>query len=654
MTIRTKLVLLLLAISLTPLLLLAGFSLRTARELGERVRDHGGRVMTERELAHLEEKLSDAVVIFRDHAALLDHLIRDQARSVEAALDRFASPPGTGATAESFDAGEVATEQDTRYRRRGTGGEEEFTPIEVSFAHVVLHTAPDTDEGDLPDDRARLASLAPVYRDIQQLGVARTLWHYTSLENGLHSAFPGHGGYPADFDPRQRDWYRSALQSEGPTWSLPFVDVSTRTVVTSIALAVRRNGMVAGVTAMDVSMPAVFNVFSAEPREWSDASEAMVVHRGEAGALFVHGRERYHARALAWNRAPEPERLDDGRGELAEAFSRAASSGEVGLLRHLYRGEDSLWAFKSIREDGPFLAVVVPVGQVVARAEELEGFVSRGFQDQVWVVGTGLVLIALVVTFVALRTARGVTGPLEALSDTARSIAGGDLSSRAEMKRRDEIGSLADSVDHMAESIQQLINAQEEAFLQSLKSLMNALGTKDQYTAGHSGRVNRYSLTLGQRLGLDEPTLDLLGRGALVHDLGKIGISDAILNKPAPLNDEEVEVMKAHPGYSATIMRPLVRFRAFAEIAAWHHERWDGKGYPDGLAGEEIPLLARIVAIADAWDAMTGDRIYRKGMPTEKALGILEDEQDSGQFDPQLIREFIAMVREREKPGDAA
>ena len=249
------------------------------------------------------------------------------------------------------------------------------------------------------------------------------------------------------------------------------------------------------------------------------------------------------------------------------------------------------------------------------------------------------------VGLLALRTARGVTRPLETLSRTAAEIAGGHLGSRAEVRRRDEIGSLADSVNHMADSIDKLLLAQEESYLQALKSLTKALEAKDAYTAAHSGRVTRYARRLGKRVGLEPATLDLLGRAALVHDLGKIGVSERILNKPAPLDDEEFEIMKRHPRFSAAIMRPLMRFRAFADIAAWHHERWDGGGYPDGLSGEEIPLLARIVAIADAWDAMTGDRIYRKGMTRDGALGILDAEKDSGQFDPTLIRAFIEMIR---------
>ena len=149
-----------------------------------------------------------------------------------------------------------------------------------------------------------------------------------------------------------------------------------------------------------------------------------------------------------------------------------------------------------------------------------------------------------------------------------------------------------------------------------------------------------------RRIGLDDDTLEILRFGALTHDLGKIGIADEVLNKPGPLNPAETEIMRQHPAYSKSIMKPMVRFRAYAEIAGSHHENWNGSGYPEGLRGEDIPLLARVVAIADAWDAMTGDRIYRKGMPATKAIQILDAEKDDGQFDPRLIREFLAMLRE--------
>ncbi|MBF0271848.1 MAG: HD domain-containing protein [Magnetococcales bacterium] len=213
---------------------------------------------------------------------------------------------------------------------------------------------------------------------------------------------------------------------------------------------------------------------------------------------------------------------------------------------------------------------------------------------------------------------------------------------------QDEIGELGRSINGMADNLCQLMREQEEGYLQTLQSLSKALEAKDSYTQSHSARVSKYAVMLGKHLGLPEATLKVLNKGALMHDLGKIGVPDAILNKPAPLTDEEFVIMRTHARYTATIMRPLHRFHEFLEIAAWHHEHWDGSGYPDGLAGEKIPLLARIVSIADTWDAMTGDRVYRKGMPPEKALGILEREQDAGQWDPNLVRRFIALIREKE------
>jgi HAMP domain-containing protein len=501
-------------------------------------------------------------------------------------------------------------------------------------------------------DALRLASLTPVYARLSRLDEIGVLWHYTSLENGLHSAYPGHGGYPETFDPRTRPWYREAISKEGPIWSVPFVDVATRQVVSSVAQAIRDpQGRLVGVTSIDVSVPRIFNGFETKIEGWGEAGEAMVVRVYEDGRLEVRGSERPGTQPQAWETSVERDRLTDPRGELLAAFEKTGATGVPELIRHPYRGADSLWAMAPILDRGAYLAVVVPVDTVMYTAERLEGVVAESFRAHGVGLALGLLVVALVVIALASWTAGGFTRPLRLLSETAGSIAGGDLGSRALIKRRDELGSLADSVNHMADSIEKLLEAQEEAYLQALKSLTQALQKKDRYTAGHSGRVKHYSLKLGERLGLDEATLDLLGRGALMHDIGKIGIPDAVLNKPAPLDDDEFALMQQHPEFTAAIMRPLTRFRVFAEIAAWHHERWDGKGYPDGLAGEEIPLLARIVAIADAWDAMTGDRIYRKGMPVEKALGILEAEADRGQFDPTLIRLFTAAVREEVADG---
>ena len=178
-----------------------------------------------------------------------------------------------------------------------------------------------------------------------------------------------------------------------------------------------------------------------------------------------------------------------------------------------------------------------------------------------------------------------------------------------------------------------------------LFALAKALEARDDDTASHSLNVTKYAMLLGQQLGLDEEQMRVLGQGAMLHDLGKIGIPDDILKKPGDLDDIEFERIKEHPKLTSEILAPLETSNYYSSIARSHHERWDGKGYPDGLNGEDIPLLARIVAIADAWDAMTSNRVYRAGMCTTTALNILESEKDWGQWDPYLIEEFIKVIR---------
>ncbi len=252
----------------------------------------------------------------------------------------------------------------------------------------------------------------------------------------------------------------------------------------------------------------------------------------------------------------------------------------------------------------------------------------------------GLVMLG----FLWLVVHRGLLGPVLEIGEMSNRIAEGDLSGRLKVQGNGELARLSGAVNTMANGIQRLIEEQEEAYIQVMQALTKALEAKDPYTAGHSARVASWSVRLAKHMGMPEDEIHILQQGALMHDLGKIAISDAILNKPDKLTEEEFASMRSHPVMTANIMRPLRRFDRHREIAAWHHERWDGRGYPDGLKGNQIPLLARIVAIADTWDAMTGDRVYRKGMSIDRALKILEQERDSGQWDPEVVDAFIQLV----------
>lgn len=170
-----------------------------------------------------------------------------------------------------------------------------------------------------------------------------------------------------------------------------------------------------------------------------------------------------------------------------------------------------------------------------------------------------------------------------------------------------------------------------------VQCLVKAVEAKDPYTAGHSERVAEYCLRMGRHLGLGPFELRVLELGALVHDAGKIGIPDEILLKPSGLTREEFDVIKTHPVIGEEILSSFTLFDECIPIVRWHHERLDGSGYPDGIAGEEIPFLVRISSIADAFDAMTSSRAYRSGMPPEKAIALLQMDVQAGKLDPIIL-----------------
>lgn len=178
-----------------------------------------------------------------------------------------------------------------------------------------------------------------------------------------------------------------------------------------------------------------------------------------------------------------------------------------------------------------------------------------------------------------------------------------------------------------------------------LFSLALSIEARDPYTLGHCERLSEVSARLGERLGIPEDDIKALRRGGVVHDIGKIAVPDAILLKPGPLSEEEMAVMRTHPVVGERICAPLRIFRLVLPIIRHHHERFDGSGYPDHLRGSEIPLTARIMQLADVYDALTSDRPYRKADRPHVALGIMNDEAKQGWWDRDLFDAFREMVR---------
>ena len=195
-----------------------------------------------------------------------------------------------------------------------------------------------------------------------------------------------------------------------------------------------------------------------------------------------------------------------------------------------------------------------------------------------------------------------------------------------------------------AEDVRRLYRQQQRSICQSLLALANALDAKDAYTRGHSERVAALGRRIAAALGLDADQIDAVGEAGLLHDIGKIGVPEPTLQKPGPLTAEEWHAMRRHPLVGAQIVAPFEFFARSAPLIRHHHERWDGSGYPDGLAGVAIPLGARILAVADVFDALTSRRPYRAAMPRDAGLAVLLDEAGRT-LDPHVVRTCVGLLR---------
>jgi HD-GYP domain-containing protein (c-di-GMP phosphodiesterase class II) len=284
---------------------------------------------------------------------------------------------------------------------------------------------------------------------------------------------------------------------------------------------------------------------------------------------------------------------------------------------------------------------------VVVQKPQLEAY--RGvieMQRKARLLALAAVLLSILVSIIA---ARRITNPLQILAESGRALARGDFSQRVHVRSRTEIGELAATFNTMSQELERFVEdlkmAAEEnraLFLGSIQMLAGAVDEKDPYTRGHSDRVTRYSLLIGKELKLPPPFLETLQISAQLHDVGKIGIEDRILKKPGALTAEEFEVMKTHTTKGANILRPVTQLAEMLPGIELHHEALDGRGYPYGLKGDQIPLLARVIAVADTFDALTTNRPYQHAHTPEEALKIIENLAGK-RLDPEAVAALMAV-----------
>ena len=357
--------------------------------------------------------------------------------------------------------------------------------------------------------------------------------------------------------------------------------------------------------------------------------------KGDVTAFIVDrdGRVVIHSQP-----AIEVQHPDYSKLKIVESFR---SSGVPVRLTVSYR-DQGVDVLGTVAPAPPNLGVVVQKPEKLAYASVDQ--MTRATMQ--WVAGAIILAILAAVIF-----ASGIARPIRLLAQRSYEIAQGNYQQRVELRTHNEIGELASNFNVMSSSIEKAVEQLKKAahenhllFINSVRMLAAAIDAKDPYTRGHSERVARYSIGIGKNLGLPEKEMRDLRISALLHDVGKIGIDDRILRKPGALSEDEFEVMKHHPSKGAAIMSGVAQLIDIIPGMKYHHEKWSGGGYPDGLEGEQIPMQARIVAIADTFDAMTTNRPYQKAMELNYVVEKIKSFGGT-RFDPRVVDAFVNAVK---------
>jgi len=344
--------------------------------------------------------------------------------------------------------------------------------------------------------------------------------------------------------------------------------------------------------------------------------------------------------------------IKSGRGSAKRPPAYPGQGYDGGRFPEMLKAFSGPSADKTLAVDewGAFLSGYAPVRDKNGNVAAILG-IDMSAQDvynvQKEVRRRAIAVFILAIVFSAvlgILVSRRITAPVKKLSEGARRIAAGDLRYRVKVGGADEISELAKTFNEMAASLgvarQKFLNY----FYRVVQSFIRILEARDPYIGGHSDRVAGYSEKIAAEMGLPEKKTKLLKEAALLHDIGKLGIQEMILNKKGSLDEEERRRMQKHPLIGEDILKPVSPDKELLKVIRNHHERYDGKGYPDGLNGEEVDILAAIVAVADSYDAMTTDRAYRFGLSREEVIGRLKKNKGT-QFNPAVVDAFIRVLR---------
>jgi putative nucleotidyltransferase with HDIG domain len=423
----------------------------------------------------------------------------------------------------------------------------------------------------------------------------------------------------------------------------PEVSIETRSE-TAVAMTVKLNAGDAAYLGMEISLTSLQEIIG-KLRVGARGNVLLIDANG-----FLVADKAGTARGAADDRTEKSRRLSAFlAGILAPRGDSNAPAPRVSGARPVRMGGDRgvLAAYSPLARPAWLMVSIEPLDEAYVATRKMT-----------WqVVSVVLVSLALALGLGVLF-AFGITRPVGKCVSGALQIARGNFGTTLDVKTRNEIGELAHTFNYMSRQLlyydrenKDLVATLEHGYLETIRALANSIDAKDPYTRGHSVRVTSVALALGRKLGLDEVQMRYLRFGGILHDIGKIGISEEILAKKGRLSEEEMKIVRNHPVLGEKIIEPIDFLAPVKELVLHHHEWFDGSGYPSGLKGEKIPLGARIINAADTYDAVTSERPYQEAVDNREAIEILSRLRER-QIDPHICDILIAIIEERLADGE--
>jgi sigma-B regulation protein RsbU (phosphoserine phosphatase) len=484
MRIQTKLFLLLLVIAILPLAALSWRSERATTNLGLAIAEHGKSAMIE----EIESQLRQAVGYSSDLMAAQQRQVvlglRLQAAAVERVLAGAAPDAGGGAQYmhNAFDDPKTwppGTELALDHAII-TKGREQAVPL--SRTHQAFMVLPDANDARAQDAMRRLAALDPVYRQLNQTNPTLFYWQYVTLKDGVHSVFPGHGGYPAGYEPRVRAWFTDAAAASDIIWTQPLFDASTRRLLLTAALRLSGPGeTLAGVTGIDIDILTLLDNVQTRLRLGGNAESYVVqltddqgqVQEPGAGAAAGHPTLRVLASNTArgggaettWDSVPETPVLSSGMPEGFGALVDDLAAGRDGIRQMVHKGKEAVWVYGRVEGLSSALLFIVPVDDIESTADQAQSSVREAIAEQVRLAGIASVALTLLVAVLSMVAARSVTEPLRDLAVAAQSLAKGDFTTRVDVEGKDEVAALGIAFNAMVPELRQHLQTKDSLAL---------------------------------------------------------------------------------------------------------------------------------------------------------------------------------------------